>query len=323
MRLSFLRPLSISLFSLVLGCEGALSGSGVEVGSGQNLTCSAAPYPIILHHGFSGGDGATAANYFEGVAEDLRWNVGEIVYESSVDPFNSSEVRGGQLAAIVDDVLAETGACKVNIIAHSQGGLDSRYLISSLGYGDRVAALITVATPHRGTALADLALGFAGGWTEDIANSIAGWTKGKSLQDPNLRAAFETLAEKNSGDFNYYNPNDPKVAYYSIAGRSLLATAGSACANGLWGNSSYVDIADATYAASGSYLLGSLLPWRWKANDGVVTVESARWGTFLGCYPADHSDLTGSYSGSTDQSWGFDHYQLYRDLAGLLLRNGF
>jgi triacylglycerol lipase len=323
MRLSFSLSLSIPLFSAIVGCDSSISGSGVDVGNGQNLTCIAAPYPIILHHGFSGGDGSTAANYFEGVAEDLRWNNGEIVYEASVDPFNSSDVRAGQLAAIVDDVIEETGACKVNIIAHSQGGLDSRYLISSLQYGDKIAALVTVATPHRGTALADLALGLTGGWTADIANSIAGWVKGKSINDPDLRAAFGTLAEANSAAFNAENPDDPNVSYYSIAGRSLLATAKSACANSYWGNSSHVDIADAMYAASGTYLFGSILPWNWKANDGVVTVESARWGHFLGCVPADHSDITGSYSGSTDKSWGFDHFQMYRDVSNLLHRQGF
>jgi triacylglycerol lipase len=323
MRLSLLRPLSISLFSLALGCEGSLSGSGAEVGSGQNLTCNPAPYPIILHHGFSGGDGSSAEGYFVDVADDLRQNLGEVVFEAATDPFNSSDVRGGQLAAIVDDVLAETGACKVNIIAHSQGGLDSRYMISSLGYSNKVAALVTVATPHRGTALADLALGFTNGLTEGIANSIAGWVKGRSLQDPDLRAAFGSLAVRNSAAFNSQNPNSPQVSYYSVAGRSLLATANFTCAGSRWGNSSAVDATDPLFAASGTFLFGSIFPWFWKANDGVVTVESAKFGIFLGCVPADHTDLQGSYAGLFDQSVGFDHIDLYRDLADVLHADGF
>lgn len=308
---------------LSLGCQGGIFGSGIEGGNGVNLTCNDGPYPIILHHGFSGGNGESAAGYFQGVADDLTWNKDRIVYEASVSPFNSSEVRGAELSNFVDKVLEETGACKVNIIAHSQGGLDSRYMISSLGYGDRVAALITVSTPHRGTALADLALGFASGWTESLANAIAGWVKGKSLDDPDMRAALESLAERYAGDFNAQNPDDERVYYFSVAGRSLLATAGTVCADGAWGNSSYIDVAEAMYATTGTYLFGSIRPWRWKANDGVVTVESAKWGTFLGCYPADHSDLTGSYNDGLDQSSGFDHYQMYRDFTDLLSAYGF
>src|SRR5262249_46024994 len=43
----------------------------------------------------------------------------------------------------------------VNIIAHSMGGLDARHLISRLGFSGRVRSLTTVATPHRGSALAE------------------------------------------------------------------------------------------------------------------------------------------------------------------------
>src|SRR5206468_12628217 len=68
------------------------------------------------------------------------------------------EVRGAGLAKQIDDTLAATGADKVNIIAHAMGGLDARYVITTLGYGDRVASLTTMSTPHRGAALADFAL---------------------------------------------------------------------------------------------------------------------------------------------------------------------
>jgi triacylglycerol lipase len=44
---------------------------------------------------------------------------------------------------------------RVNLLAHSMGGLDARYAISRLGLAKRVASLTTVGTPHRGTPLAD------------------------------------------------------------------------------------------------------------------------------------------------------------------------
>lgn len=56
------------------------------------------------------------------------------------------------------EVLKETGASKVNVIAHSKGGLDTRYAISRLGMSQYVASLTTINTPHRGCEFADYLL---------------------------------------------------------------------------------------------------------------------------------------------------------------------
>src|SRR6185295_19714138 len=71
-------------------------------------------------------------------------------------PFQSIEHRAGQLKAQIQGAFPD--AKKVNLIAHSMGGLDARYLTSCLGFSDRVASLTTIGTTHRGTRLADLAL---------------------------------------------------------------------------------------------------------------------------------------------------------------------
>ena len=52
------------------------------------------------------------------------------------------------------EILRKTGAEKVNIIAHSKGGLDSRWAISKLGLAPHVASLTTINTPHRGCVFA-------------------------------------------------------------------------------------------------------------------------------------------------------------------------
>jgi triacylglycerol lipase len=315
----------LSILALSAACEGGISGEGLTAGEGASLVCNPNVHPIILHHGFSGGDGVSAAGYFNGVADHLR-NQGEIVFEAAVAPFQSSEFRGAQLSGIVEDVLAETNACKVNIIAHSQGGLDARHMISSLGYGNSVSALVTISTPHRGTALADLALGFTNGLTEPLINSILDWLKvddTEAANNPDIGEALFTLSEAHAPTFNAENPDDPRVQYYSIAGRSLFATANSACAGGLWGNNSSVDSPDLQLSVSGTFLLGSILPWRMKANDGVVTVASARWGIFLGCVPADHSDETNKFGGFGDKSSGFDALGMYDRIVDLFHSQGF
>src|SRR4051794_21594508 len=146
-----------------LGC-GDTPSSGVvpldqpAVAPPDASTCLGAPYPVILAHGMAGFERIGPLNYFFNVASDLRAH-GETVFESQVSPYNSSGVRAAELATFIDDTLRTTKACKVNLVAHSQGGLDGRYLISTLHYGDRVAALATVGTPHQGTPVADVALG--------------------------------------------------------------------------------------------------------------------------------------------------------------------
>jgi pimeloyl-ACP methyl ester carboxylesterase len=113
-------------------------------------------FPIVLHHGFLGFDRIFMIDYFFGVRTALR-DAGYDIHATTVAPVNTIAFRAHQLASQIDKVLEETGASKVNIVAHSMGGLDARYLISSLGYGDKVASLTSIATPHQGSLVADVA----------------------------------------------------------------------------------------------------------------------------------------------------------------------
>ena len=97
-----------------------------------------APYPIILVHGFSGWMDFGGVEYFYNVPETLR-AAGHDVTAPALPPYDGSDERARVLAAIVDDVLLRTNKQKVHLIAHSQGGVDSRLLVTELGYADRVA----------------------------------------------------------------------------------------------------------------------------------------------------------------------------------------
>jgi triacylglycerol lipase len=61
------------------------------------------------------------------------------------------------LEHLVDDVLAETGARKVDLIGHSQGGLVVRHYVEYLGGHDNVDVLMTLGSPHQGTLAANIA----------------------------------------------------------------------------------------------------------------------------------------------------------------------
>jgi len=77
------------------------------------------------------------------------------VFHPNEDFAGPVELRAEQLRARVNEALASTGAEKVNIIAHSMGGLDARHMIVDKGMADKVATLVTIGTPHLGTILAD------------------------------------------------------------------------------------------------------------------------------------------------------------------------
>jgi triacylglycerol lipase len=58
----------------------------------------------------------------------------------------------------VDQVLAQTGASKVDLIGHSQGGIVGRYYIKFLGGASKVDSYIGLGVPHYGSQLANLAM---------------------------------------------------------------------------------------------------------------------------------------------------------------------
>jgi triacylglycerol lipase len=92
--------------------------------------------------------------YFKLIKRHLESH-GFQVFHPNQDFAGPVTLRAEQLKTRVNDVLARTGAQKVNIIAHSMGGLDARHMIVDKGMADKVATLVTIGTPHLGTILAD------------------------------------------------------------------------------------------------------------------------------------------------------------------------
>ena len=109
-------------------------------------------YPIVLVHGIAAKQ-LRILNAFGQIGEELK-KEGYTVYISDNDGFGSIENNAEQLKKYIEKVLLQTGAEKVNIIAHSKGGLDSKYMITKLGMEDKVASLTTLCTPHKGSIIA-------------------------------------------------------------------------------------------------------------------------------------------------------------------------
>jgi len=144
----------------------------------------------------------------------------------------------------------------VNLIAHSMGGLDARYLITHLGMAERVRSLTTISTPHRGTYLADW---FVTNYRNRVPLLLAMEAFGVNVD------GFRDCRTSECAAFNAATPDMPEVKYFSYGG------------------------------AVGQSRVTPFLRRAWTIltpvegpNDGMVSVASARWGEYLGTIAADH-----------------------------------
>lgn len=282
-------------------------------------------HPLVLAHGFD----ASPRNRwgFYEVAETLAAD-GHAVHVAEVPPYDAVAVRAEHLARHIDTTLAETGADRVNLVAHSMGGLDARYVVSVLGYADRVASVTTISTPHRGAAVADVALGLMPGPLDKVINLLAtawGRTYSEVANDSHVRAAMEAISEDGAAAFNDEVKDAPGVTYLSWAGvSSVLGISNprdAAACGTLLRHPGTSDRMHATLVPMAGFTAHGT---RLDPNDGMVTVESAKWGQFQGCIPADHLDEVGQPKHDRpDEHAGFDHLRFYRNLAFDLAARGF
>ena len=110
-------------------------------------------YPLLLVHGVGFRD-LRYFNYWGRIPRELT-RYGASVYYGNQEAFATVVYNAGDIRKKIEGIVEETGGGKVNIIAHSKGGLDSRYAISMLGAAPMVASLTTINTPHRGCRCVD------------------------------------------------------------------------------------------------------------------------------------------------------------------------
>lgn len=228
-------------------------------------------YPIVLLHGIGYRDDMLMLNSWGRIPKVLE-AAGAQVVQGGLDAWNSHENSALALKPNIEQVLSETGSTKVNIIAHSKGGLEARYLISKLDMAEKVASLTTVCTPHHGSAVADLVAGDIpdtqnllsvnffkrlaqrlGFGAMDILARITG------DKSPQAGMAIKQLTRNYLAEFNQQVLDAPGVYYQSYG--TLMRRA----------------IDDPVFAAT-QVLLARIE----GENDGMVSTQSCQWGRFRG-----------------------------------------
>lgn len=216
-------------------------------------------YPILLVHGMGFRDN----RYFSywGRIPQMLENMGCRVYYGHQDSNADIQTNGAYIARRIQEILAETGAEKVNILAHSKGGLDSRYAISTLRMGDKVASLTTLATPHHGSRTVDKLLRFPDWIVRFVGFCADCWFRLLGDKHPNSYRVFHSFTTESAARFNRDNPDDPGVFYQSYAFVMRKPTSDML----MWLPNLVV-----------KHIEGE--------NDGLLTPESVCWGEFVGVF---------------------------------------
>lgn len=305
-KLEFVSPRS-GEFAVLLRPFNPAAEPELSVDYALSVTCSnqcqfeTTRFPIVLVHGWTGFENIGPIGYFYKVHSDLM-NRGYPLAIAVLDPYNAVEVRGEQLAAFVEATLQNQRARKVNLIGHSQGGIDSRYVVAEAGagMGDRVGGLITIGTPHYGTPFTDIALGLFPGNSELALAFLLNFLGAAQNQQSDAEASLYTLSETfMQEEFNVLYLDDPRVKYWSWTGETCLG--GFGCDDGV----------DPLLLFSYETLMLVAGP-----NDGLVPESSAKWGEYLGTVPADHIDEVGQIAGVTSKH--YDHLHFFRQNARML-----
>jgi triacylglycerol lipase len=252
---------------------------GIELVPGR--TGIGTPLPVVLVHGFFGFDRTglpgLRVHYFRGIVKHLE-SLG----------CHAHAVRLPRTAAVPDrakalvEKIEALGHDKVDIIAHSLGGLDARYALAKLGLASKVRSLVTIGTPHHGTPLAN--------WGSSGPLGVA--RKAIRLIGIPLHAV-DWLTPAALEKFNADVPNVPGVRYACVVG-------------GLKQTSPALPI-----VAIHAYLRRVAGP-----NDGVVPNSSQYWGETLAEIEADHFEQVGWRLTMTRGS--FDALALYAYIVARL-----
>lgn len=280
-------------------------------------------YPIVMTHGMFGftrlGTSAFGMDYFYQVLPDLARN-GATVFATQVSPLESTEVRGEQLLAQVEEIRALTGKNKVNLLGHSHGGPTVRYIAAIRP--DIVASVTGVAGTFRGSKVADDILANQGAPT--LADFFGGkllapiitWAEGNSSLPINTTASLIAISEKGSAQFNQKFPTAALAANCNTSGANLEKGIRYYSWTGKAQITNILDVLDSVISQLAPLSYGNF------DNDGLVNRCNAHLGQVIrDNYHHNHLDEVNMVFGLRD-IFSPDPVALYRQHANRLKLQG-
>ena len=267
----------------------------------EQLVCKT-KYPILMVHGIFFRDWKLYG-YWGRIPDELTKN-GAAVYFGDQQSSSPVELSANEIKRRIMEVIRDTGCEKVNIIAHSKGGLDSRYAISCLDMGQYVASLTTINTPHKGCEFAGKLINMT---PDKLIASIgkkyeALFTKlGDST--PDFFGGVSELTVEKCAELNKEMPDCEGVLYQSAGSKMASANA-------------------SPFPLSVGYRIIAPLE---GDNDGLVATKSMAWGDFLGIVDppeklgVSHGDMIDL---TRKNIYGFDVAEFYVKLVSGLKEKG-
>ena len=258
-------------------------------------------YPFVLVHGVGFRD-LKYLNYWGRIPKELIRN-GATVYYGNQEAWGTVECNAQDIKDKILDIVKSTGCERVNIIAHSKGGLDARYMISKLDMGDYVASLTMVSSPHRGCKFVDIASKMPDKLYKAIARVSDKYFRVLGDKNPDFYTASRQFSTSHSKKFNEEVKDVDGVYYQSYA--------------------TVVKNMFSDYIVTIPYILVRLTEGE---NDGLVSINSAKWGEFKGVLKNNHR--RGISHGDIidlrrDDYKGFDVIEKYVEIVSKLKNEGF
>lgn len=233
-------------------------------------------YPVVLVHGMMAKD-FPFWRAFRGISGFLQ-KQGVTVYVTNQDGVGSIETNAQQLKEEILQILHKENCEKVNLIAHSKGGLDARFMISCLDMAKHVASLTTLSTPHHGSGLSAHLLKMPRFLAKTIAFCTDTSYKILGDKQPDILLLGQELTSDAMEGFNASVPNFPQVYYQSF---SSTAPDKKAFLR-------FIPYQISRYCEQDD-------------TDGMVSVHSSQWGNYRGGMgeSIDHFKMVGMYGTKT------------------------
>lgn len=258
-------------------------------------------YPFIMLHGVGFRD-LKYVNYWGRIPGELIKN-GAKIYYGHQEGWGTIESNAEEIKAKIYEVIEKENTDKVNIIAHSKGGLDARYLVSQLDMGDYVASLTMISSPHHGSEVLEFVEKLPKKLVNFIGNRINKSFSMMGDKTPDFHEASKQFLVENSKVFNKKVIDHPSVYYQSYG--TIMKT----------------PLSDPLL-----FLPYCIVRIMGGKNDGLVTGDSAKWGTFKGLVTSkghrgiSHGDIIDL---KREDYHGFDVREFYVQMVSELKESGY